>query len=776
MLKIELSKLWKSQPFLIFICFVILFNIISLSYIQNLNPTIPLSAYQKFQNTLSEIPNEDRYSYVEDYYKTIKAFEALETISTLSVDSQKNAYLIEDIQAKNPELDNYKKLYENHSIDYYTGQLESDVQMIEDIYEEMKMIHYYPTFLKNVFEQSKTISNISIFQNENLYEQKKKLKTQEDYQQCQDISITYDLEKGIVEALDNSVSHFLIVISMVMIVSYLILDEKDKGLLSFIKTTEKGYTQTIIVKSITMCFSIGLLVIMMTLTQLLYMQMTCGLGDLSRSLQSLVSYQQCPLHLTIREYLIGYMLVRWLVLCCLGMILLWMALVIKNRYMYFLSIIGFFLLEFVLYVLINPLSSLFLFKYFNVIFLLQTDHYFQIYRLVNVFYQPLSLQFIILILIAVVGFIFTILSVLTYNHKEDLFLHYQSFQLKKNHHVSFVLWKQECFKMFWLQKGFLFIIICFLFSCYQMTHIQIYPSYEEKMSMQYLSYLKGPLTDEKETWILQEEKRYQEIHEQYNEIDEKYERGEISHRDKIMLQDSLDIQLQSETVFQDIYQTYQQIKENPHIQFVVPYTYQKLLTDKSWTLLPTVLLVIFVMLSLSHVYSYENMNSMECLIETTLYRKKIRYTKLLISLLMIIVLFFMMFIPLFIPFLKAYGLSDISASTWSYGFMSLPSLPLWVILVFHCILKLIALLCVICVMYVFQIYFKNHLLSLFLSIVIFLFPLLLSYAGFTFFDKFGLYPLLMNGLYFEHTEQLLLSLGLYGAIMVVCCFYILKKS
>lgn len=772
MLKIELLKLWKKRSFLVFISFILITNLFTLGYSQNMDQNHLSQAYNKLQSTLSQIPNDQRYSYIQNYYQTIKAFEAIEQLSALMVDPQGNAYLIEELQTQYPDLDQYQEQYQQN-INYYSGQLESEIVFIEDVYKEMTTLYQYPAFIDNILKQAETTQDISIFQTQKSNEQCLHEKSYQDYQQCQDIVITFDLQKGITDALSFPLSHFLTIIVLVMIVSSLIIDEKEKGLLAFMKTTKKGYIPTILCKIITMMISMAIIMFVMTVSQLIYMQLTCGLGDLSRSLQSLANYQQCPWHLSVLEF-IGYVLIiRWLVICCIGMILLWLAVWMKNRYLYFMSILMVFILEFVCYIFIDPLSNVYLLKYMNIIFLLQGHTLFQVHRYVSLFGQSMSLQSLLMICVIAVMIIFAIAFHFTYQHQEDLSLHeYQN--ILKRKHVSLSLGKQEAFKIVWLQKGIIFILVCLLFSCFEMKHIHIYPSYEEKVYMQYMQKLEGPLTDEKEQWILEEEKRYQDIHQEYDAIVQKYNNHEISEHDSIMLLNTLDSQLEGEATFLKIYETYQLMKEDTCIEFVTPYFYQSLL-QSSWLLLPSLLLLILTILCLSHVFSYEYIGQTHCFIQISPLQKKVKSLKLKISFIMIIILFVCMFIPLFIPYMKTYGLSNLHASIRSLGYVHLPSLPIGFYLLIHFLIQLFALICAVLVMYVFQVYFKNQFVSLLVTIFIFVCPLLISYGGFPLFDHLSLYPLLMNGIFIEQLPQLVFSIVGYGMIILIAYFLLKQK-
>ena len=110
--KIEFYKLWKRKIFIIFLFLTLLINVLALAYMQNLNTNTSPVAYQKLQSQLERIPNEQRFSFIEEYYKQIEAFGILQQLSYLSADPEENKDMIESIRSQYPDVEeDYSKLY-----------------------------------------------------------------------------------------------------------------------------------------------------------------------------------------------------------------------------------------------------------------------------------------------------------------------------------------------------------------------------------------------------------------------------------------------------------------------------------------------------------------------------------------------------------------------------------------------------------------------------------------------------------------------------------------
>ena len=240
LIKIEFEKLWKRPKFLVFILIIFCINLFSFAYFQNQDVNIPLNAYHEFEQTLEHLPNNERYSFVKDYTEQINAFTILEQLDNLRNDPVGNQYLIEQLKESYPNIEeNYRHAYNAKKTKYYTKNLESESKFINQIKKQMDVLHEYPTYLTSIEDNAKTISSISIFQNEDSYTNENIIKSAKDYQNCKDIEIIYENEKGILDALQFPLTYLLILISMFVIVFYMITEEKDKGLFTVIKTTPK---------------------------------------------------------------------------------------------------------------------------------------------------------------------------------------------------------------------------------------------------------------------------------------------------------------------------------------------------------------------------------------------------------------------------------------------------------------------------------------------------------------------------------------------------------
>lgn len=780
LIKIEFYKLWSKKLFIISLFAILLMNLAALAYMENLDTSIPPSAYQKLQAKLETIPNEQRFSFIEEYYDQIEGFEVLEQLSYLSVDPQKNHDLIENIRNQYPNVEEkYGKLYYSNKTNYYTATLESEMIFIKEIYNNMSLLQQYPQYLESIQTKAKTISNISIFQSDEMVE-KRIIKSANDYQNCNEVEIIFESEHGIQEALSFPVTNFLIILTVFIITVYLIFEEKENGLFTIIKTTYNGGLATILAKLIVMIVTIGIVTFLLTISNLIYMSVTCGLGDLNRSIQSLSSYQQCTYLLSVKEYLLIYLIIKCLAASLIGLMMIWVSLITKNKILALTIIIVFIAFQLICYVIIHPLDALFLLKYLNLISMLKSEVMFQYYYNVNLFGSLISLQLLTFICLLFSNIFFFVLSLTAYHRNRNMQLtSVKAFKIDIHKKIALSLWKQEGYKIWWLQKGILFIVLAVVFQCYQFNQINVYRQPEELVMIEYMKKLFGPLTVDKAQFIKNEEQRFLDIHTQLERANQDYQDGIINKEQLNIMEDQFESLLTSEPVFQQILTQYQKIIDDPEIEFVLPYGYQELFSNETWGLLPALFAFILAMLSLSNTFVYDYQNNVNKIIMATVNGiQRFQYIKIINCIVICLVLNIVFYLTGYLKLNAAYGLNNWLAPIKSLGdYMYLSNFSILAYFVFCYSLRLLALLTAVFFMLAFSKRFKNQIVALIMTVVLFLVPLFLAYSGYHFLDMFSLYPLLMSDIYIKTDIgiiQLIISFIVYLAIFISSFWYLTR--
>lgn len=777
----EFQKVFQKKNLILFLTMICVFNIAVFIYDQRLNPLFPSSSYQSLQMKLDEIPNHQRYEYIKNEYEKYHAYQVIETLQQLQKDRSKNQGLIDSILAENQNIDKYRSLYQQDHQTYYTDSIEAEEAFLKEIYDEFEILHQHSKYLQDIQDKAKTISSISIFQKNNDFSQKNIQKTAEDYQELFHVELTYESQKGINDALSFPMTNLLIMIAMFILASSMIIDEKEKKLFSIIKITPKGQWQLMLSKTIVMVIMVGIMSMIMICSQLIYMYFTVGLGDLSRTLQSLASYNECSYSLNVWQFICIFLFIKWIATSFIGVMMMWLLILMDHQLISLLLIMTVIIIELILYLVISPLHFLYLLKYINLMSFLQIDSLFQVYRNVDFFGHPLSLQWL-MICVLIIGFISSIvLCVLTYQYKKNMTIIPIKWTLPFKHmKVSHSLFIHEVYKITMIQRLLFICVICIGLQIYQYHEITIYRNQATITYMEYMKKLEGKLTLKKEQWINQEKEFYDALHKQEELIIKRKDNKEISEQQANQLLNRINQELENEEIFSQVLDQYQRVKDDPRCEFVIPFAYQSLFLQDTWTLIPTLLLCLFLIIGTSQVFLYDYQNNVQriTLITVNGKQKMIQY-KFMISVIICLIFLLIFAFPLYVLFQHAYGFSSLSASVISIE--QLAFLPADMSIAIACLLSLMldlfAVICMIFVMFALSLKVRNHILTCFISLFIFLVPLLLSYGGFHLLDPISLYPLLMNGQYVQdhsHMIQLFCSFIGYLVFMIYSIRYIYK--
>lgn len=786
LIRMESYKLWHKRQFQGLVLIILLVNLGLLLYTQQ-NQTIPIHAYDKLQKELSTIPNDERYDWISTYDEKIQAFSVLQQIQNLQMQKPDNwENMIASLRFKYPGIeDTYGEAFLQEQ-SYYTGSLEQEAVFMRKIQKEMDTLHDIPARQKEIQDKADSIRSVSIFSKEHSFSSKNITKTADDFQKMEDVPITYQLEKGLHEALSFPITSFFIIVMMLSIAASMIIDEKSRNLFSIVRSCKNGKSKTIMAKCFVMVSSIGLFSTILTVSNLCVMNQLCNLGDLNASLISLASYAEYTYPITILQYLFLFLVTKWIAASCIGTLMLLISIISRHKITCFTGILAFLGFQLICYTMIPDNSTLTIGKYLNFISFLQTDVLFRTYLNLNIAGHAVSLQNASALCLLVFLVIFLIGSCILYSKKQNLQIEAwklpQSIArfLPDSKRILPYLWIQESFQLFIIQKGLLFLLCFFCLQSYTYHNKYLYVSQDEKSWMQYMNVLEGKPNKEKDEFLDAQQKTYDDLHVQLDEINQKYENHQITRPQKEQMESIVTSQLYGEPFFQKLHSQYNEIKQKEHREMITPFGYELLLFQDSMTLVPAILALLFLLLSLSNIQCVSYQNSMNrVLYATPKGRSSLLFHKLAIALFCGIIYSILAFAFDFALVYQTYGFPSLQASIISMNqFAHMPAIiSISGFLCLNYFIRLFAIESSICVLFALSAACKHQLHVLFLLCLVVIIPLLLPLMGIHYLDAFSLYPLFQNATYFseQQTTTLLCSFLWYLAIGIGSIYYTKKQ-
>lgn len=690
----ELSKIWHKKSFALSICVLVALNIFLLWYVN--------------------IPNNEEMSHFS--YKTFQ-----EEIKGMS-EEEKGDYI--------------SKL----------NEMEGDNFVVNELYVEQQKVAGYNEYLQSVQKNQNTLKDISIFGNkkENRFSAKNVKKSAEDYSELSDENICWTPSKAISVAMENIWTDIFLILSVFLFVGNMIFEEKEKKLFYIIRSTKQGRSQSIFSKIIALFIHCVIVTFLLYGVNLIFAEVTVGFGDLTARIQSLSIYMESNLPISILEYIIYSVFTKGIVLFCMGTLLTALCIFADNIFLPYIVGFSIYSISYILYLLLPATEKKSLLKYINFVGLMKTENLYGDYLNFNIGGQPISrlnFSWFVISMFIVIGITASVFLFLYGNHFE---VKRRKSKYKKHFSPHNSLLCYEGYKIMLANRA---IIIIFLFAFlvgYRIISQEYSPSAQEQYYKDIMMQLEGELTDEKEKLILSERERYDEAFSEMKRIDNLVVSGEISEN----AGNSLKIKWQEITFFypsfQRVSQQYQRICERGgNFIYDTGYLYLFGRMNDDY-LIDLLLLSLCIVIAFSNVIAMEYQGGLWYLLSITQKgKKKIIFKKAAVCIVTVIILTVIPIICRYINVSQTYPLYRLDFAVTdipSYQEIRLSvSILGFIILLF--LLQMLSLIVITLIVLAISYWRKNHIQTVFFSMLILVVPLVLQLLGFSFVGGFSVYPL-----------------------------------
>ncbi|MEG2769821.1 MAG: hypothetical protein RR902_03305, partial [Oscillospiraceae bacterium] len=328
----ELRKLWGKKAFLIYLCALMLVNLFLIW--SNTRPDTyspPSSAYKLMTNDLKKLSDNEKEKYINESFKQAKALIEIEQILKMSQYDMKNAKELKETTYADT-FAKYGEVYEGKAYLRYTDTLVQEYHFLDEIKREFNTCNGYNDFLLGINKKASQLSSISIFSSKGSFDQNNITATQKAYNGMSDINVTYSPQKGLVTALEFELSDVVLIFCMLLLSFTIVREEKDNKMLVLIKSTQNGKGKTAVYKLLTLGISLFVVVFLLYGVNLLFCNSSFGLGDLSRTIQSVPFLMQSTLKINVWQYLCLFLLVKWAAAFVFGVWILFAVYITKNTF------------------------------------------------------------------------------------------------------------------------------------------------------------------------------------------------------------------------------------------------------------------------------------------------------------------------------------------------------------------------------------------------------------------------------------------------------------
>lgn len=591
----------------------------------------------------------------------------LETASSGSIDAEYIESVIESYKTESPEA--FKKAGEIME----KGFSAKDLTVLNLLANKFDYIDQYEVFAREMQDRADTQLRFSIFSKPGTFAYNNIAKTPSDFEHLKGTEITPGFDLGLVFATTFNLTDYLTLFLAVLVCITLFSMEREKGLTILVKSTPMGRTETIIAKLLVTAITVAGFTIFYYISTLLISEFAFGLGDLSRSIQSVPEFMNCSIKVSVFEYLCLWVVQKVLTLCAVSMIFALLFTLIKSTNTTYIVLAVFLGAEFACFNFIDALAPFNHFKYINVFYFLSGNGLLGSYLNLNFFTNPVNVLWTYLGFLVVCFGVCTVVCAIAFSKQnqfgvKNLFAKFKD-KIRRKIHVfthNSTLFGGECFKHYISSKVVLVLLALLLFAYLNFTD-DISVTYSVGADVAYAAYineLQGELTEEKEEFLQNEQEYFDSLHLEIEAINSDTALTDDEKNMKIMAIENIlntrgegfkRVMLQYDTI------TWvgEELGITPH--FINNNIGTRLMASSSREWNNFTLLMVLSVFTLSGIFAYEHKREMSKLISATEKGKgRLFFAKLCVASITYIIIYILLYLPYMINFVKTFGTNIVS--------------------------------------------------------------------------------------------------------------------
>ena len=648
---------------------------------------------------------------------------------------------------------NKLKALEKDDVTHYTDDSYSERTLLDNAENQLKIVSDYKAYINKIIEKSDNITGVSIFEDSSSFSYKNAVKTAKDYKPLSNIETAYSNSEGVNMATDFMLTDLIVILLLCIVCDALIGSERNININSLQRTCRYGRNKSAISKMVVGFITTAVICLMFYGVNYIIAGYTYGFGDLFRPIQSVDSFSNCTLRINVLQYLMLHFITKVLVMYLIYTIVNVLSMVGKSKTISYIAFLCILIVSYCLNLFIGDNTSLMCFKYINLISFVDTKNVISHYRNINIFGEPINYVtcFWIVVLVLLLGLvalnilIYSRKKITAYNKSNNSFLS----KLKISCGSTNVI-VHELYKTFVSNKVGIIILVVLLTQLYITISSPIVLSNDEKYQKYYFSYYAGDFNSNTKSKIENQIKKYEDNKKSMDKCMSDYDNGLIT-KEK----------------YEDLFSTYSTIDEDysNFKKYVIPY-YDYLINqskaDKSVSVVNyngycallglegnlsnTYCLALYVLMVICIIpiftVEYER-KSIHLLSSTKLGFKSLVFKKIVCSCIVTALLNLLIYVPYFIRIISSYGINELGAAACSIEKLSNISdgLSILNVIIITFAIRLLVSLVITVIISGISLFTKNTIISIIITTLVFVVPLLLPINDINILNSFSFYHL-----------------------------------
>ncbi len=783
-LKYEFYKLLSKKFLLLFV--FILFASNCYLYIAEQNKKdfkIP-NEYDNVLVEYSKLSEKEALSQISESYNELNILSIIENLRTDKIAEEaikEQVSPILKLSYKEISYDELLKKYDNSRFMKDNNYLQDYLASLGLINNQLEYIKSYPDFINSMEEKAENMQSVSIFNKSGTFAFRNIVKTPKDFRHLKAIKLELGDETGIVSVTQYKFTDLSIAAIIFLLCVYIFLMEKESGLIKLTKAARNGHIPVILSKLTVLAFTTAVLSLIFYGSILFLGNKIYGFGDLSRYVQSMSSFRDCSFLISVKEFISIFILTKIIITAITSFVFSVIFNVFLNPKVIYVALALFIGFSYICYTFIYPASYINTLKYINLFSFYDVFTLYGEYTNINFFGFPISKVYASI-------FVFLLLSVLTISL--TIFSYVRNYtsatpilqKLLNNVSIrskringSTSLFIQETYKIFISNKVILIFIVALIIG-YQ--NIQTSPFLMTKDTAIYKGYvdsLAGELTAEKEKFIQNEQKHFDNIPLELQKLRNSFKNGVLDKAAYTRELNKITLLSEKKIGFERLKKQYQylaNLKKEKDINgsFICELSSRYIFNNKTRDLYNGLIYCILLIMCLSNIFPMEYKNGMVKVYKST-YNGRLRLfaQKGFIGSITALFLMVIVYLPNYINLLSRYDIKTWSAPIQSISLFENLDLNISILnfVVLANLLQLIGCIAIAKLIILISLIVKKHSICILASTVILGFPLIISLVGISAIDDYSFNTIFVLFSSFFRSKDIIGIIIYYAFIIVL---------
>lgn len=535
--------------------------------------------------------------------------------------------------------------------------------------KQLQYIISYPEFINSMEKKAESMQSISVFNKDNTFAYRNIIKTISDFKDLKGIPLSLGQEEGVLAVSTFKLTDYFLIALIILSCVFLFSEERESGMLNLVRSTKEGRLALAFSKIVTLISVTLVCGILFYSVNFWVAEKMFGFGDPGRLIQSMGSFRDAQTPMTLYEYFTCFFVLKLLSLILFAIISSLFFITISNTKITYVCIGIVLTFSFLFYQFIYPSSYINVLKYLNIFAFLDSYNLIASYTNINIFGFPVSRGVTAITTMIIAGVICLILYLFSFTKNINQYIYLDLSYFRKNKKVNLKkgsanLLIQEIYKNLFSNKVLILILVAFTIGFSNLNLKEMYFDSKQILYHYYAMELEGEITDEKNTWIKNEQQRFDNIPNQAKKLAVQMKNHEIS-KDTYELESMKLSEFAQQIIgFQPAKKQYEylvKLEEEKGIQghFISTISSDYLFNNSGRDLLTGLIYSVLLILSLGNIFCCEYNKGMINVIRSTRNgRGRLFFFKSMIAYATSFLLMVILYLPFYITLIYRYKFTD----------------------------------------------------------------------------------------------------------------------